>query len=110
LNQPEIDRLADVLPALDELDGKTMLLAYLYKELGEDPVRFLLDQHLESKERLVEMADEFELMEMSELAAIVLEHADGALSENDPSRCPYTDEAGRRAWAAKMQRRREHGA
>jgi hypothetical protein len=106
MNQQELERLAEILPALDSLEGKTPKLSFIFKEVGESAVRVLLDQRLESKERLMEMVDEFSLIGMDELAAIVHEYVDGAVAEDDPSNCPYEDEAGKRAWFAKMERSR----
>jgi hypothetical protein len=88
----ELERLAEVLPALDALEGKARKLAYLHKEVGAGAVHCVLDLKRESRERLAEMADEFSLLEMHELSAIVRSYADDALPEDDESRCPYTDE------------------
>jgi hypothetical protein len=93
MNRAELDRLAEVLPAPDALEGKARKLAYLQKEVGSGAVRYLFHLKLEMRERL-------EIMEMHQLAAVVHAYADEA----------YTDEVSRRAWLAQQKRRKEHSA
>ena len=69
------------------------LLAFTWKRCGKEGIDYILKQNTDhTKEHLLAIAEELAQVGLAKAAAIVTEHADLALPEDDLSRCPYMAE------------------
>jgi hypothetical protein len=87
------------------------LLAFTYKELGEEGLRRILNVEDTRREFLEKQVDELERIGLSRVAEIVKEIAAQMKYSWDASRCPWPEDypypVERRAWLENRERERK---